>query len=194
MNVDNPSYFGLYVLADAAWGDPLVMVRLAASAGVRVVQLRCKSWPIEELLELGQRCRGLVPRLIINDRVEVARALGVEVHLGQGDGPDPTDVPFGRSTHDIQEVRAAAGAQYLGFGPIFPTRSKADALTPRGPARLAEAVRASSRPIVAIGGIGPENLAEVQETGAAGWAVAGAIWASADPAGALRQLQRVALR
>lgn len=162
------------------------------------MQLRCKGREAAWIAALGRAAQarwqaaGLPLCLIINDQVEVARALGAMVHLGQEDGPDP-DIPFGRSTHDIADVEAqarAGRAAYIGFGPVFPSVTKAGAKEARGVEALAEAVRASPVPVVAIGGIGLANVAEVQATGAAGWAVIGAIWGAPDPLEVIRRLRR----
>lgn len=181
---------GLYVLADSTWGDPAKMVMICAEEGVTTVQLRCKGWPADAMRALVRVCRGRVPRLILNDDPALARELGLEVHLGQEDGPDPDGLRFGRSTHTLAQVAAPGSAAYLGFGPIFPTRTKVPRWPPRGLPMLREAVSQSRLPIVAIGGIDADNLDRVRETGVAGWAVAGAIWTSPDPRGTIRQLQR----
>lgn len=180
--------FGLYGMADAGWGDPLSQARILAEEGVGWVQLRCKDWSDERLLRLGEACMRLGPVVVINDRVEVARKIGARVHLGQEDGPDP-EVPFGRSTHDRFQASASGRAEYIGFGPVFASTTKPGEKVARGPARLAEAVFASPVPVVAIGGITVENLAEVKEAGAAAWAVIGAIWGAPDPRSIIRALR-----
>ncbi|RME26583.1 MAG: thiamine phosphate synthase, partial [Deltaproteobacteria bacterium] len=83
----------------------------------------------------------------------------------------------GRSTHDRAQVRAAVaeGADYIGFGPVYATATKADTAPLVGVAGLAEAVRASSVPVVAIGGITAGRLPEVRATGVHGWAMISAV-------------------
>src|SRR5690606_28142631 len=112
-------------------------------AGVPWLQLRCKGMPASSFLRLA---RGLVEdaaahgaRVIINDRLDVALASGAAgVHLGQDDLPlaharrmAGSGFVIGVSTHDVAEARAAenGGADYIGFGPMFPTGSKPDALS-----------------------------------------------------------------
>lgn len=171
---------GLYAFADATYGDPWRQVNLLAEAGVGVVQLRCKGWSTAALTALAARAVALRgPRIIVNDDVEAARAAGAWVHLGQEDGT--TDLVHGRSTHTPEQAAAPHTAVYLGFGPIFPTATKVPRYPPRGTAMLAEAVAATRLPIVAIGGIGPDNLDEVRRTGVHAWAVIGAIWTAPDP-------------
>lgn len=176
---------GLYGIVEPTLGDPLAQARLLADAGASVVQLRCKGWAPERLLALALACRGLGVPVIINDDVPVARAAGLPVHVGQDDGADP-DVPFGRSTHTLDHVGAPGRAAYIGFGPVFGTRSKATPWDPRGVEKLAEAVALSSVPVVAIGGIDLDNLAAVRATGVHAWAVIGAIWRAPDPRVAIR--------
>lgn len=179
---------GLYGIVEPALGDPLAQVRMLAEEGAAAVQLRCKGWPRARLLALAEACRGLPIVVIVNDDLYVARATGLPVHLGQGDGPDP-DVPFGRSTHTPAQAAAPGAAAYVGFGPVFGTTSKDTAWSSRGTDMLAEVVRAAPVPVVAIGGITEANLAAVRATGVHGWAVIGALWRGPDPRGAIRRLR-----
>lgn len=178
---------GLYGVTDPDRGDPEWQVRLLVDEGVRVVQLRCKSWPREAVRALAERCRPLPVTLVINDDAELAAELGLCAHLGDGDGP--ARGPHGRSTHTLEQVRAEREALYVGFGPVYVTGTKQTGWSPRGIPKLAEAVAASPRPVVAIGGIGPENIDDVRATGVAGWAVIGAIWAAPDPGAVIRRLR-----
>lgn len=179
---------GLYGMADAGFGDVFDQARLLAEEGLGVVQLRCKGWPPERVAALVARCRPLGLLLVVNDQVAVARAAGAWVHLGQGDGPDP-DIPFGRSTHTLDQVTTPGAARYLGFGPVFGTTTKETGWAPRGLALLAEAVRASPVPVVAIGGVHPGNVDAVRATGVHAWAVIGGVWAAPDPRAAVRALR-----
>lgn len=154
-------------------------------AGVRLLQLRDKSASddalrktIEELLPLVE-ARGA--QLILNDRLALACEFqGLGVHLGQDD-PSPTEarltlgseVLIGWSTHNLGQVAAAQSLplDYIGFGPVFAAAGKhlcaADMRTPmspRGTDLLAAAVRASTLPVVAIGGINEGNLDDVLRT------------------------------
>jgi thiamine-phosphate pyrophosphorylase len=178
---------GFYGIADAAFGDPIRQWAVLAEAGTEVIQLRLKGWTTEARVEAGRRCvRG--PLMIVNDDAAAASALGAWVHLGQGDGE--TALAHGRSTHDVQQVQAAAGARYIGFGPVFGTATKRDALLPRGLSALAEAVAVSRVPVVAIGGVTPERVEQVAATGVHGWTAIAAVWAAADPIAVIRALAR----
>lgn len=176
---------GLYGMADAAFGDPVALGLALARGGCRVVQLRAKDLPPSDRLGLA---RGLVQALaplqtlvIVNDDVAVAKASGAHgLHLGQEDGDLSRaraelgpDVLIGRSTHDLGQVAAAAaeGADYIGFGPVFATSTKALADPVVGLSGLAAACASSVLPVVAIGGITLADLPAVQASGAHGWAV-----------------------
>jgi len=191
---------GLYAIIDTSC-CPLDRAGRAAEelldAGVRIIQLRAKDAPGGETLKAARvvaaLARGRGALFIVNDRVDVALISGAGgVHLGLGDIPveearkllGPGAV-IGASTHDAAEaVRAdRAGADYLSFGPIFPTSTKADAHSPRGIEALKEVRRATARPIVAIGGITPENAGEVLAAGADAVAMISALFGSGRPGG-----------
>lgn len=178
---------GLYGVVEPSLGDPLAQARMLCEEGAAAVQLRCKGWPAARLLALAEACRALPIAVIVNDDVAVAAAAGLPVHVGQDDGADP-DIPFGRSTHTPAQASGPGGAAYIGFGPVFGTASKATPWSARGVAMLAEAVRASPVPVVAIGGITVETLPAVRAAGVHGWAVIGAIWREPDPRAAIRAL------
>jgi len=138
--------------------------------------------------------RARVP-LCINDRLDVALAVRADaIHLGQGDLPRPEAQParqaaqagrlaIGISTHDLAEARVAlaGGADYLGFGPVFPTRSKPDASPASGLGALRAVAAAVRLPIVAIGGITLETAAAVAAAGACAAAVIAAVDEAPDP-------------
>jgi thiamine-phosphate pyrophosphorylase len=119
------------------------------------------------------------------------------VHLGGGSLPvdvarrllGPASM-IGVSTHAAGEVAAAAraGADYVVFGPVWATPSKAAFGPPQGTARLADAVRAAALPVLAIGGVGTAEAAAARAAGAAGVAVIRGILGAADPAAATRAL------
>jgi thiamine-phosphate pyrophosphorylase len=178
---------GLYGMVAPELGDPFRQAALLAEEGVGVVQLRCKGWTRAAVRALAVRCRDLPTRIVINDDADLAAELGLVAHLGDEDGP--ARGPHGRSTHTIAQVRAEREALYIGYGPVFGTVSKDSPWPPRGLAGLVEAVHASPRPVVAIGGIEPGNVDEVRATGVAGWAVIGAIWRAPDPRSVIRSLR-----
>ena len=171
-------------------------------AGVSILQLRVKSLPPVDFLELAKQARAVTRahhcQLIVNDRVDIALACGADgVHLGQDDLPLSAGRKLmgqkiiGISTHDLDQARAAerAGADYIGFGPMFGTRTKATGYEARGPEMLQQIRRAVTLPIVAIGGITEANVQEVWQAGADSVAIIGDVLQDNDPgAKALRIL------
>jgi thiamine-phosphate diphosphorylase len=172
------------------------------------LQLRGKQLGLATMCELGHALRSLcdehdVP-LCINDRLDVALAVGADgVHLGQRDFPlaeavrlkkaiGRTGLRIGMSTSNLDEARAAVdgGADHIGFGPIFPTQSKADARPPIGVAELAEVCSAVDVPVVAIGGITLDNVADVVSAGASAAAVIGAVDLADNPTRAGQAIAR----
>ncbi len=170
--------------------------------GARVVQLRDKALGNEEFLETARRIQSLTrahgAKLIINDRVDVALALGADgIHVGRHDMPVeelkklvPPGMVVGLSATSFEEAKALAcsGADYLGVGPVYPTTSKDDATPAIGIRELARICREVSVPVVAIGGIQEANLDEVIAAGAAGAAVIAAVAHAPDMAVATAQL------
>lgn len=175
------------------------------SGGVNAVQLREKDLGGKELFELAEKTRRLCDRyhaaLFINDRIDVARAIDAAgVQLGKNSlpiqaarsllGPDRW---IGASIHSRDEAIAAgaAGADFVVFGPVFYTPSKAKFGAPQGLAALKEVVQSSPVPVYAIGGITTENMTQVLELGAAGIALIAAIIAADDPQKAAGQMARL---
>jgi thiamine-phosphate diphosphorylase len=198
------SWAGLHVIAD----DPspegvLAIAEASLEGGARIVQVRMKGTPSRTLFLAASAVAAAVrcvpgARVVVNDRLDVALAAGADaVHLGR-------DLPRGRagrhraagpplwglSTHDPGQALAAeqAGAAYIGFGPVFATGSKADALPPRGIAQLRAVCRAARVPVIAIGGITPGNAARAISAGAAGIAVISAVAGAPDRVAAVREL------
>ena len=184
---------------------PLVdVLRKAAALGVRLFQYRDKQASMKaaytQALALRQAATEAGVCLIINDRCDLALAVNADgVHLGQDDLPPALvrrwlapPALIGVSTHDLVQVERAKAegvADYLGFGPVFPTRSKERPDPVVGLAGLEEAVRlAAPLPVVAIGGIDQRSLGAIRRTGASGAAVISAYLNAPDPALALRQL------
>lgn len=176
---------GLYAIADAdavqARGLDLVETILAfVRAEVPLLQLRAKGQRASFVLEIVKSVKekgGLgTSALIINDRADLAELTSaVGVHVGQEDMPVRDvrriypDLVCGVSTHDLEELEQALSwkPDYVAFGPVFPTESKADASPSVGLSRLIEARKLAQKaqiPLVAIGGIGPEDLASVAKS------------------------------
>jgi thiamine-phosphate pyrophosphorylase len=138
--------------------------------------------------------------LIVNDRVDVALAADADgVHLGQTDLPlaearrFAPDLWIGVSTHNLDQVRAAcdAGADYLGFGPVFATSTKRNPDPVQGLDGLRAAVAAATgRPVVAIGGITAAQIGDVYRTGVHAVCAISAVNDARDPRDMARQLAR----
>jgi thiamine-phosphate pyrophosphorylase len=191
--------FSLYLITDrkrVAAGHTLASaVEAALKGGVKAIQLREKDLPASELLPLARQLRDLTrhhgARLLINDRVDVALAVGADgVHLGGHSLPADVvrrlagpDLLIGVSTHSSAEISLAAdrGADFVTFGPVYATPSKAAFGPPRGLQALCDACRASALPVFALGGITLDRTAETMRTGVAGIALIGAILADPDP-------------
>ena len=178
-------------------------LRAAARGGVTGIQLREKAGPTRESYTYGQAVVRLTRKLglwfSVDDRVDLALALRADlVHLGPEDLPPEVarriapSLGLGLSARNLEELAWAQsfGPLYVGYGPVWATTSKADAGVPVGLAELAEAVRRSDCPIIAIGGIGPGNAARTWATGVAGLAVIAALTEVADPDEAARSLLR----
>ena len=186
------------------------VVEAAIEGGVDAVQLREKGSSAQHRIELGERLRELTTAagvdLIVNDRIDIAYAVGADgVHLGQSDpsvstareilGPEAT---VGVSVSTVSEARLAAisGADYLGVGAVYGTDSKPDAETADdglGVDQLAKIADSVTLPIVAIGGITPENASGPIQAGASGVAAISAITAADDPAAATRELREAVI-
>jgi thiamine-phosphate pyrophosphorylase len=197
--------FNLYLITDRKQlppGRDLVdTVAAALAGGVRAVQLREKDLAAAELFPLARELRELTARygarLLINDRLDVALAVGADgVHLGGHSlpvaatrkilGPDKL---IGVSTHRPEEVATARqeGADFVTFGPVFFTSSKAAYGDPVGLDRLREACT-TSLPVFALGGITCERLAVLRAAGARGVGLISAILTAPDPATAAAAL------
>ena len=181
------------------------VVAEAASGGCTMVQLREKDADTGEFVELARALHRLLKPLnvplLINDRVDVALAAGVEgVHVGQSDmlpedvrrlvGPDAI---VGLSVDTEAELLDAQKrpVDYLGIGPVYPTDTKKDIKgSPWGPDGLRRAVELSAIPLVAIGGVQRENARAVSGSGVAGIAVVSAICSAPSPVEATRALVR----
>jgi thiamine-phosphate pyrophosphorylase len=190
MNID----FNLYLITDRKQARmPLPeAVRLALKGGVRAVQLREKDLPIRELLGLSRELRGITrefkARLFVNDRVDVAVAVDADgVHLGHQSMPvDAVRKIVGPrmliavSTHTVKEAQEAeqGGADFITFGPVFMTPSKARHGAPVGPEALKELKKRIRIPVFGLGGITRKNMHEVMQAGADGIAMISAIVAA----------------
>jgi thiamine-phosphate pyrophosphorylase len=201
-----PALPRLYAIVDPldTGRAPVTLARALLEGGARLLQLRLKDASARDLLAVATAIRPLARAagalLVINDRPDVAAAADADgVHLGQEDVPVHvaravlgSGKLVGVSTHDVDEARAAeaAGADYIGVGPVYATTSKARSLAPRG-LDLVRAVRAAvSCPIVAIGGITPETAEAVLVAGADAVAMIAALMRAPEPTAAVAAVVR----
>jgi len=166
---------GFYSVLD----EPSSSLALALLRHSKVMQVRKKPSTPMELRAIGRVARAMTARLgalfVVNDDIELAHHLGADaVHLGQDDTPlttarRRTDLILGVSTHNLEQLRAALGdgADYVAFGPVFATSTKANPDPTVGLDALREAAKlAGAVPLVAIGGITPGNAPSVRAAGA----------------------------
>ncbi len=196
----------LYLVTDQRClrGRTLTDVVLAAvRGGVTCVQLREKHATTRDFVALAIAMKSLlmpVP-LVINDRIDVALACDAQgVHLGQSDMPVeharrllPRHVFLGLSVQTPEDVVRSVDmtVDYLGVGPIFPTATKTDTLTPLGLAGLHQMRTMTPLPLVAIGGIHLGNARQVLAAGADGLAVVSAVCNADDPCAVARSLMKM---
>jgi len=201
--------YSLYLVTDRELSKGRSHIEIAGQAvagGVTCVQLREKCCSTRQFVEEGCALRKFLTPLdvplIINDRVDVALAVGAQgVHLGQDDmtigdarrilGPN---VIIGISVECLQDAReaAVAGADYLGLSPVFSTPTKTDTAPPIGLEGIGLIRQEVDLPLVAIGGINKSNCAAVLDAGADGLAVVSALVSSPSPKEAALQLRLAA--
>jgi thiamine-phosphate diphosphorylase len=197
-----------YLVTDARAGSVERLLAICAAAldgGMTAIQLRAKGWTDRQLLDaavsLVPICRDSGALFIVNDRIDIALASGADgVHLGVDDlpvdnaryllGPDAV-IGFSPETDADRLAAEAAGASYLGVGPVYGTGTKLDAGEAIGLEGLHRVISATRLPIIGIGGITVEGAADVVSTGAVGVAIVGAVFLADDPAAAARSLCEV---
>ena len=198
----------LYLITDEKIGkgrSHLHMAEAAIHGGADVIQLRDKTASSRELYLSACQIRELTREhnipFIINDRLDIALAVQADgVHLGQEDLPLRVarkilgkDFILGTSAASLQEaIQAEAdGADYLGVGPVYEARgTKADAGEPLGLSLISRIRQHCRIPVIAIGGINPENVSDVLKAGANGVAVISAIVSAPDIREATRNFKR----
>lgn len=199
--------YSIYLVTDdgCLQGRALIdCVREALEGGVTLVQYRAKTASSAEMyaeaLQLKALCDSFNVPLIINDRLDIAMAVGAAgVHLGQDDLPCAAarkilgeDYIIGVSAHNPAEAKAAlqSGADYLGCGAVFGTATKAD-VKKLGTDGLAAICKAKGLPVVGIGGVTADNYREVRAAGADGAAIVSGILAQPDIRATVRAIARV---
>ena len=201
----DPKDLLLYAVTDRHWlnGRTLVdVVKESLDGGVTMIQLREKSLDegkfLEEAKELQALCRERHVPFIVNDNVDIAKAMDADgVHVGQDDmaaldarAKLGLDKLIGVSAHTVEEALLAEkqGADYLGVGAVFPTSSKSD-VGEMSYETLKAICKAVSIPVVAIGGISGENVGKLAGSGICGVAVISAIYAAKDVKAAAADLK-----
>lgn len=199
--------YSIYLVTDdgCLQGRALIdCVREALEGGVTLVQYRAKTASSAEMyaeaLQLKALCDSFNVPLIINDRLDIAMAVGAAgVHLGQDDLPCAAarkilgeDYIIGVSAHNQAEAKAAlqSGADYLGCGAVFGTATKAD-VKKLGTDGLAAICKAKGLPVVGIGGVTADNYREVRAAGADGAAIVSGILAQPDIRTTVRAIAKV---
>jgi thiamine-phosphate pyrophosphorylase len=175
---------------------------MAIEGGADMIQFRQKNGNIRHIIRELQRtaevCAEAGVSLLVNDRIDLAFLDGASgVHLGQTDYPidlarrvlgDNAIIGATATTTEQARRAEAEGASYIGFGPVYPTGSKANPASVKGLHGLRRAVDAVSIPVIAIAGISVERIPEVLEAGAHGVAVMTAVTNAKDPVAATREL------
>jgi thiamine-phosphate pyrophosphorylase len=183
---------GLYAIVGGE--DPVAQAEAVIAGGAAAIQVRMKAARPAQVLEVSRRIVALAAGralVLVNDRADLALLSGADgVHLGEDDlpvaearrllGPDRLVGWTARSVDEAQQG-IAQGADHVGFGPVFPSRTKSMGPPPHGLSGLSAAVRALPVPVVAISGIGAENIVEVARAGAACAAVIEALFGAGDP-------------
>lgn len=199
--------YSIYLVTDdgCLQGRALIdCVREALEGGVTLVQYRAKTASSAEMyaeaLQLKALCDSFKVPLIINDRLDIAMAVGAAgVHLGQDDLPCAAarkilgeDYLIGVSAHNPAEAKTAlqSGADYLGCGAVFGTATKAD-VKKLGTEGLTAICREKGLPVVGIGGVTADNYREVRAAGADGAAIVSGILAQPDIRATVRAIARV---
>ncbi len=202
--------FNLYLITDRKQTKiPLPeAVRLALEGGARAIQLREKDLPVRELLVLAQELRAVTgefgAKLFINDRVDVAVAVAADgVHIGSESMPAGAvrnivgdKMLIGASCHSVEEAREAetSGADFVTFGPIYPTPSKMQYGKPVGLEALGRAAKKVQIPVFGLGGINQANALRVMLSGAYGISLISAVFASDDIKQAARDMNALVAR
>ena len=197
----------LYVITDEKVGlgrSHTFLAEEALKGGATVIQLRDKEKSARELYEIGVKLREITKKygalFIVNDRLDIALAVGADgVHLGMNDLPISVarriagdNFIIGASASSPEEAVLAEkeGANYIGAGSVFETSSKEDVRV-IGLEGLRAIVKATSLPVVAIGGINRDNVRDVMRTGVKGVAVISAVVSKEDVRSAAEELKKL---
>lgn len=176
--------FGVYVIITNPRSTYRVIAEACVKHEVAMLQLREKKLDDRNFLKVARELRAITrgskTRLVINDRADIAAICDADVlHLGQDDlrmedaRKIVGDMPIGLSTHNLEQAQEALRQKplYIGFGPIYPTPAKEKPDPAVGPDLLQEVLKLANIPVVAIGGLFPENIDNVLRAGAKNFAM-----------------------
>lgn len=172
--------FGLYIIVTKPVLSYSVIAEICVKHGIRMLQLREKHLPDKELVCIGKLIKSITKgsdtNFVINDRPDIAVICDADyLHLGQNDLSyedakriTGDKIKIGLSTHSIKQAKEALlkKPDYIGFGPVYATTTKAVPDPVVGTEQLTEVLKFADVPVVAIGGIFPENIHEVLKAGA----------------------------
>ncbi len=195
--------FGLYAIMTAPRAGHRRFAETCVECGVKILQLREKGLSDRKLLSIAREVRSITrgtdTMFVINDRPDIAVLCDADgLHLGRDDMDiDDARKIFGGvtglSTHSITQVQEALerNPDYIGFGPVFPTPTKAIPDPVVGTENLRKVLEISDKPVIAIGGIFPENLSDVLASGAQNIALVRHLMEVDDPRHRILELQRM---
>ena len=198
--------FGFYLVMTNPKVGYVECAKAAVKAGVRIIQLRMKHCPREEIVTMGKAVRevtrGTETLFIVNDDPSIAVEVGADgVHVGQDDmsvaevrARYPSLRIVGLSTHNPAQALAAIPQKpdYIGVGPVWATPTKDIPDPTLGVATAVQMAQSVPFPAVCIGGVDPDRLPELLKAGAKNFSVVRAVCASDDPYSAIRKLQEIA--
>ncbi|HOT14156.1 MAG TPA: thiamine phosphate synthase [Bacteroidales bacterium] len=171
--------FGIYIIITKPYLSYSAIAEKCVAHGIQMLQLREKHLSDKELIKIAKNIRsitkGTSTNFVVNDRPDIAAICDADyLHLGQDDISVEDarkivgNMKIGLSTHSIEQAKEALKKKpdYIGFGPIYPTNAKAKPDKPVGTEQLKQVLGFSHVPVVAIGGIFPENIEQVIDAGA----------------------------
>jgi len=197
--------FGFYLVMTNPKVGYAACAQAAVDGGVRIIQLRMKDAPRDEIVSVGRTVRditrGTDTLFIVNDDPSIAAEVGADgVHVGQGDMPVPevrrlypSLRVIGLSTHNPEQALASLDVKpdYIGVGPVWATPTKKIPDPVLGIETAMRMVRSVPYPAVAIGGIDASRLPELLQAGARNYAVVREVCGADDPLAAIRNLKRI---
>jgi thiamine-phosphate pyrophosphorylase len=171
--------FGIYIIITNPQLPYITIAEKCVYHGIKMLQLREKNLSDRDLIKIGKEIRSITKgtgtNFVVNDRPDIAAICDADfLHLGQDDISIEDarkvvgNMKIGLSTHSIEQVKSALKKKpdYIGFGPIYPTNAKAKPDKPVGIEQLKQVLAFANVPVVAIGGIFPENIEQVIDAGA----------------------------